>query len=101
MDQPPSDPGQPVAGGWIERLAGELSGDGAAAVSLSPVALRALLRLARDVAHATERVNAPLSTYLAGRYVAARMAEGCAEADAVEEVLAVVRRLLDGAGSPA
>ena len=94
MEQPPSDPGQAVASGWIERLAAELGSGG-----VSPAALRALLRLARDVAHATERVNAPLSTYVAGRYVAARMAEGCAEADAVEEVLAAVRRLLDGAGS--
>ena len=37
---------------------------------------RVLLKLARDVAHGTERIFAPLSTYLAGRYVAERVGAG-------------------------
>jgi hypothetical protein len=37
---------------------------------------RVLLKLAREVAHRTERIFAPLSTYLAGRYVAQRVRSG-------------------------
>ena len=54
----------------------------------------ALLRISREVAHGTERLNAPLSTYLAGRYVAARIADGADEATAVAEVADAVRRTL-------
>ncbi|MDP8937924.1 MAG: DUF6457 domain-containing protein [Actinomycetota bacterium] len=48
----------------------------------------ALLGLARTVAHTTERRYAPLSTYVAGRYVAARVAAGVALEDALAEAVA-------------
>jgi hypothetical protein len=47
-----------------------------------------LLDLARTVAHATERRYAPLSTYLAGRFVARRTAAGVPLEDAVAEAAA-------------
>lgn len=53
-----------------------------------------ILLLARDVAHGTERRNAPLATYLAGRYVAARMAGGADERTALDEVRETVAALL-------
>jgi hypothetical protein len=54
----------------------------------------ALLRIAREVAHGTERLNAPLSTYVAGRHVAARVAAGVDEATAIADVEAAITRLL-------
>lgn len=53
-----------------------------------------LLMLARDIAHGTERRNAPLATYLAGRYVTARMAAGIDERTAIDEVRETARSLL-------
>jgi uncharacterized protein DUF6457 len=55
---------------------------------------RGLLRLAREVAHRTERVNAPLSTYLVGRFVAERVREGADPADAVREALGLAEERL-------
>ncbi len=46
-----------------------------------------ILTLARIVAHGTERKNTPLATYVAGRYVVARDAQGVDEATAVAEAL--------------
>ena len=42
--------------------------------------VEALLALARDVAHGTERKNAPLATFLAGRFVGS----GGSLSDAIE-----------------
>ncbi len=94
-DKPPSrggDAGHP--GAWSAHLAEELGRDSGPTLTLAPQTVGALLRIARDVAHASERLNAPLSTYLAGRYVAARVTAGCDEAMALAEVEGVVRRLL-------
>jgi hypothetical protein len=58
-----------------------------------------ILRLARDVAHAGERQNAPLATYLAGRYVEFRHGQGVSAEAALAEVAGVMAELgLDGAG---
>jgi len=53
-----------------------------------------VLRLARDVAHATERQNAPLTTYIVGRYVELRSRVGVTERDALAEAAAVLQRLI-------
>lgn len=50
--------------------------------------------VAREVAHGSERLNAPLSTYVAGRYVASRVAAGADEAAALAEVEQAVKRVL-------
>jgi hypothetical protein len=53
-----------------------------------------LLRVARDVAHATERQNAPLASYLIGRFVQTAVTAGASESDALERAAALVRSLL-------
>jgi hypothetical protein len=54
-----------------------------------------LLRLARDVAHAGERQQAPLAAYLVGRYVELRRAAtGAAELEALAEAAEVVAALV-------
>jgi len=50
---------------WLDGLADALGVN-----RLSPAEIDQLLDLARDVAHGTERKNAPLATFLAGRAVA-------------------------------
>jgi hypothetical protein len=59
-----------------------------------------LLGLARDVAHGSERRFAPLSTFVAGRFVAARVADGVPASDALAEAVAVARSLLPGEPEP-
>ncbi len=53
-----------------------------------------LLRIARDVAHATERQNAPLAAYLIGRFVQTCIAAGMTEAAAIDQAAEVVRSLI-------
>jgi Domain of unknown function (DUF6457) len=72
---------------WLDEYA-EVLGVGA----LSDEERRVLLRLAREVAHRTERPFAPLSTYLAGRYAAAR-GDG-QDAGAVRDALRMATELL-------
>ena len=85
----------------LSRLAGMLggrvqpSGESLAAPELDRRAL--ILRLARDVAHATERQNAPLATYLVGRYVELRRSAGGTESQALAEAASIIDAL---AGSP-
>jgi hypothetical protein len=52
-----------------------------------------LLRIARDVAHSTERQNAPLAAYLIGRFVQSSVEAGVAPGDALAEAAEVVRSL--------
>lgn len=60
---------------WLDRFADALS-----VPRLDPAEAEALLDLARVVAHGTERTNAPLATFLAGR-AAAGPAAALAEAE--------------------
>jgi hypothetical protein len=53
-----------------------------------------LLDLARITAHGTERKNAPLATFIAGRYVSARIAQGTDETTALSEALASAQNIL-------
>jgi hypothetical protein len=66
---------------WIDEYASAL-GHGE---SLGDEERVVLLKLARDVAHRTERIFAPLSTYLAGRFVAERVRGGEDAGSAVRE----------------
>ena len=45
------------------------------------------------MAHGTERKNTPLATYVAGRYVVARDAQGVDEATAVAEALKIAEAI--------
>ena len=89
---------------WLARFAEGLKGAMLRAepgAQLPPDAANRILRLAREIAHGTERKNAPLATFLIGRYVAVRAAEGATVERALDEATAVARELLppDGGGS--
>ncbi len=79
---------------WVNRLAAELSSAAPTVPVIDAAAVGTLLRIAREVAHGSERLNAPLSTYAAGRHIAARMAAGVDETVALAEVEEAVRRVL-------
>jgi Domain of unknown function (DUF6457) len=64
---------------------------------VEPATRGRLLRIARDVAHATERQNAPLVAYLVGRFVQDAVRSGTSEAEAVDQAAAVVRSLIGDA----
>lgn len=81
----------------LDELATRLSaaGDGTGPLEPIDLAVRArLLRIARDVAHATERQNAPLAAYLVGRFVQEAMRSGVSQRDAVERAASVVRSII-------
>lgn len=66
----------------------------AAGISLSVGDEELILELARQVAHGTERKNAPLATFLAGAYVGAQQASGFSAGNATAEAVSAARRLL-------
>jgi DNA-binding MurR/RpiR family transcriptional regulator len=87
----------PEAGDILAALAAKLDALGDNAGVLEPVDLaqRAkLLRIARDVAHATERQNAPLAAYLIGRFVQTCVEAGMTEPAAIDRAAEVVRSLI-------
>jgi hypothetical protein len=80
----------------LQRLASALSAAAAEGAQLVPLDLgeRALLlRIARDVAHASERQNAPLASYLVGRFVQMRISAGVAESEALADAAAILTSL--------
>ena len=80
---------------WLERYAAALRTHSATAdPEIDPATCSVLLDLARLVAHGTQRRNAPLATYVAGRYVSARVAEGTDARQALAEAVEVARSLL-------
>lgn len=85
--------GEDVLDRFATDLAREEGAAGLAGAVPKSESRAALLRLARDIAHATERQNAPLAAYLVGRYVERRGDEGVAEADALAEATAVLARI--------
>jgi hypothetical protein len=81
---------------WFEKYAGALEaglGRTEPDLHLQKQAKNPLLTLARIVAHGTERKNAPLAAYVAGRYVAARAGEGVDEDQALAEALDAAERI--------
>jgi Domain of unknown function (DUF6457) len=80
----------------LGRLASALSGESAGDATLVPLDAREralLLRIARDVAHASERQNAPLASYLVGRFAQMSMSAGVSESEALARAAAVVNSL--------
>jgi hypothetical protein len=82
---------------WIDHLA-ELLGED----SVTKEELRAVLGLARDVAHGVERKLAPVSTYLVGVHVGRSAAAGGARPAAlrraIESAAGLLRETPGGAG---
>lgn len=74
---------------WLEMVRELLSGD-ADTLPLEAAERTALLDLARVAAHTSERITAPLSTYLAGLALASIPA-----AERAGQIAALVRRLED------
>ena len=85
-----------IAPSFPDRYADALDGP-----RLSPAEVDALLALARTVAHATERRFAPLSTYLAGRYVVGQLAAGVPLEQALDEAVAAGERAARESSPPA
>ena len=85
-------------GGWIEEYGAALRerlGRPDLEFAVDASEADALLGLAGTVAHQTgERTNAPLATFLAGRFAEARAAEGVAAALAIAEASEVASLLL-------
>jgi hypothetical protein len=80
----------------LARLASALTDaapEGSGVVPLDPRERALLLSIARDVAHASERQNAPLASYLIGRFVQMRMSAGFAESEALAGAAAIVNSL--------
>jgi hypothetical protein len=88
---------EPPGSDLLRALASALSGPDPHSAPLDPLEPRdraLLLRVARDVAHATERQNAPLTSYLIGRFVQMAVASGSSEPEALERAAAIVNSLL-------
>jgi hypothetical protein len=81
---------------WFQEYAAALEerlGRSEPTVHLPRESKNPILDLARIVAHGTERKNAPLAAYVAGRYVAARIAQGVEESGALAEALAAAEAI--------
>lgn len=74
-------------GAWLERLSELLPGDGSAVTAAEQAAI---LDLARVAAHASERIAAPISTYLVG--IALHDLEPSARAARIAELVATLER---------
>ncbi|HEX2031457.1 MAG TPA: DUF6457 domain-containing protein [Actinomycetota bacterium] len=79
---------------WLDDYAEGLARRSGSDVRLSREEFAAMLDLARAVAHRTERRFAPVSTFLAGKFVAARLAQGSDAVSAAAEALAAAEELL-------
>jgi Domain of unknown function (DUF6457) len=80
----------------LRRLASALNGEPSAGPALVPLDLHEralLLHIARDIAHASERQNAPLASYLIGRFAQMSMSAGGAESEALARAAAIVSSL--------
>jgi hypothetical protein len=78
------------------RYAEALEAESGCTLGLTDEEVDAVLDLARDVAHATERRYAPLSAFVAGKFVLDRTRAGVPVEEALEQAGAVVARVLRG-----
>jgi hypothetical protein len=83
---------------WLDRYADALaqSLEGNGNPGLQRGERNVVLDLARIIAHGTERKNAPLAAFVAGRYSALRESEGLDRDAAVAEAVDAARKLLEG-----
>jgi hypothetical protein len=79
---------------WPERYRQALEQSGGVPLALDDEQVGAVLRLAKDVAHGSERRYAPLATFLAGQFVAHRVDAGMTVSAALDEAQALARSLL-------
>ena len=81
---------------WAHQYAHALSRAAGTDVTLSLEEEEAVLLLARLVAHGSERRNAPLASFLAGKFAGTRAAQGVEVNQALAEAAAVAEDLLAG-----
>ena len=81
---------------WLSRFSDELSARLRNGEQFAPAGAEKnrLLEVARDVAHTTERKNAPLAAFIIGRYVECRSEQGVDVATAIEEASEIAGGLL-------
>ena len=82
---------------WLDEYAARLEkrlGQADASVGVDTDARKKLLGLARIVAHGTERKNAPLATYIAGRYAELAAADSGGAASALADAFDEAREML-------
>jgi hypothetical protein len=87
--------GTPGDNRWAVLYAEALDQAIGAELSLSADEVEVVLELARLVAHGTERRNAPLAAFLAGRFVQHQVSAGADPDTALGEAVLIARRLLD------
>jgi hypothetical protein len=75
---------------FLDRYRRALQEAAGAPIELDDDAVEAILDLARDVAHGSERRHAPLATFLAGQFVNA----GATDPKALQKASALARQLL-------
>lgn len=81
---------------WIDRYGARLASghtDAGELPLLTKDRAGLVLELARRVAHASERKNAPLAAYLAGAFVNLRVAQGVDADEALRNALAMAEDL--------
>lgn len=84
----------PTGSDWPRRYARALEAAAGEGVELTDARTDAVLDLAREVAHGTERRFAPLAAFVTGNYVAARTRSGASVDEALAEAADVARSLL-------
>ena len=87
---------------WAHQYAEALTKAAGVEIALTPEEEEAVLLLARLVAHGSERRNAPLATFLAGKFAGERGRQGVSASQALAEAAAVAEDLLAarGGGEP-
>ena len=81
---------------WLSEFAQGLAAKLRNGESLAPEgsSKNRLLDLARDIAHSTERKNAPLAAFIVGRYVECRVEQGVDVEDAIQEAVDIAAGLV-------
>jgi hypothetical protein len=84
---------EPEAEAWVEQLAESLG-----VPALTGAQKERLLNVSRQVAHGVERAATPLTAYLAGMGVAAKIASGADPEKAFNQVIDLLLELLPSEG---
>jgi hypothetical protein len=79
---------------WLDEYAEALGRAAGEDLTLSREEFASMLDLAREVAHRTERRFAPVSTFLAGKFVASRVRPGGSADEAAAEAMRLATGML-------
>lgn len=79
---------------WPQRYRHVLQESASRPLHLDDEQAEAVLRLAKEVAHGSERRYAPVATFLAGQFVVSRVQDGVGLSEALEEAVSLAQQLL-------